>query len=223
MRSVERALLDADHWFGALPEDRRALLLGEGRVRAARPGERLYAIGDPPDGLWAVLSGQVRLLGYPAVGVEMLALILDPGAWFGELSTLDGGPRPHDAVAFTEARLLHLPMGAFERLAREHPALYRDVGLLCCAHQRATLAFLAQRMAQPAVVRLARVLAASARGSSDGQVRLRQSEIAAMMGVSRQTLNKALARLKEGGLVTVGYGRVTVVDAVALRSMGSAD
>lgn len=219
MNPIERALVDADRWFGALPPARRTLLLDHAQIRAVPAGTRLYAVGDPPDGLWAVLAGQVRLMGYPADGVEQLALIVGPGTWFGELSTLDGGPRPHDAIAFGAARVLHVPMEAFGRAAAATPELYRDLGLLACAHQRATLAFLAQNTAQPIAVRLARTLAGAARAAGEGPLRIRQAEIAAMIGVSRQTLNKELRRLEDAGLVKLGYAEIAVLDIAALRAV----
>ncbi|WP_416366550.1 cyclic nucleotide-binding domain-containing protein [Sphingomonas aurantiaca] len=46
---------------------------------------------------------------------------MGPGTWFGELSTLDAGPRPHDAIAFGAARVLHIGIEAFRRLAAATP------------------------------------------------------------------------------------------------------
>ncbi|MEG8033225.1 Crp/Fnr family transcriptional regulator [Sphingomonas aurantiaca] len=158
MLAADHALLDADPWFGAVPAERRALLLAQASIRSVAAGTRLYGVGDPPDGLWAVLDGQVRLIGYPAVGAELVVLMMGPGTWFGELSTLDAGPRPHDAIAFGAARVLHIGIEAFRRLAGATPELWWDIALLACAHQRASLAFMMNTLAQPIPVRLARTL-----------------------------------------------------------------
>jgi CRP-like cAMP-binding protein len=161
-------------------------------------------------------------MGYPAVGLESVALILRAGTWFGELSTLDGGPRPHDAVAFGAARVLHIPLAAFERLAEAQPALWRDIGLLVCAHQRSSITFMAQSIAQPAVARLARTLAAAARTAGGTALRIRQEDLAAMLGVSRQTINRALGELEGAGLVERSYGQICVRDPDSLRAAGQA-
>jgi len=152
MSSIDHALLESDSWFGAVPAARRALLLAQASVRSVAAWTRLYGVGDPPDGLWAVLDGQVRLIGYPAVGAELVVLMMGPGTWFGELSTLDAGPRPHDAVAFGPARVLHIGIDAFRRLAGATPELWWDIALLACAHQRASLAFMMNTLAQPILV-----------------------------------------------------------------------
>lgn len=220
MTPSELGILESDRWFRGVPADRRSRLLERGNVVTLASGARVYEIGAPPDGLWAVLEGQVRLVGYPAIGMESLALVLTPGTWFGELSTLDGGARPHDAVAFGPVRVLHVPLRAFEQLAAEHPLLYRDLGLLVCAHQRRSIAYMAQSMGQPVDVRLARTLAAAARQSPDGAIRLRQEDVAAMIGLSRQSTNKALKRLEAQGLLALSYGEMRVLDLPALRSLG---
>ncbi len=214
----DHALLEADHWFGAVPPAHRALLLDQASVRTVAAGGRLYGVGDPSDGLWAVLDGQVRLIGYPAVGAELVVLIMGPGTWFGELSTLDAGPRPHDAIAFGPARVLHIGIDAFRRLADDTPALWRDIALLACAHQRASLAFMMNTLSQPIPVRLARTLAGLTRA---GSVRIRQADVAAMIGVSRQTLNKTLKAMERDGIVALDYARISVLDTDRLRRIGA--
>lgn len=221
MSSIDQALLEANQWFGAVPAERRALLLGEASVRSVAEGTRLYGVGDPPDGLWAVLDGQVRLMGYPAVGAELVVLIMGPGTWFGELSTLDAGPRPHDAIAFGPARVLHIGIDAFRRLARDTPELWWDIALLACAHQRASLAFMTNNLAQPIPVRLARTLVGMVRAAGGSSVEIRQTDVAAMIGVSRQTLNRALKRMEAAGVIALEYARITVVDAEGLRRLGA--
>ncbi len=220
MLADDHARLEKDQWFGAVPADRRALLLAQAKVRSVAAGARLYGVGDPPDGLWAVLDGQVRLMGYPAVGAELVVLIMGPGTWFGELSTLDAGPRPHDAIAFGPARVLHIGIEAFRRAARDTPELWWDIALLACAHQRASLAFMMNTLSQPIPVRLARTLAGLARAGG-GSVAIRQADLAAMIGVSRQTSNKALKAMERAGVIALEYARIRVVDAEGLRRLGA--
>ncbi len=210
----------SDPWFASVPLERREALLARGRESRAAPGTRVYDLGDPPDGLWCVREGEVRLVSYPAVGVESLALILGPGAWFGELSVIDGGPRPHDAVVVKPARLLHVTLAAVEQVATEHPLLYRDLGVLICSRQRGALEALGRFIAQPIPVRVARTLAGLARASGGEEVQMRQEDLATMVGVSRQTANKALRSLEAAGAVELRYGRVRVVDAGLLRRLG---
>ena len=228
-------LLATDPWFAGIAPARRESLLRDARVETLEGGARIYGAGDPPNGLWAVIAGQVRLKSLSANGSELLALIVRPGTWFGELSTLDGHPRPHDASAFGPARLLHVPMAAFARAADAHPALYRDLGLLVCAHQRTALRFIAHSVGRSIRARLAQALLrashAEAGGAGSGQagagqaggapVAIRQEDLAAVVGIARQTLNRHLKQFERGGLVTVAYARVAILDPAGLRAIGA--
>lgn len=207
------------NWFSALPQAHRDALLERARPRRAQAGDRVYGLGDAPDGLWGVVEGEVRLVSYPAVGVESVAMVLHGGGWFGELSVMDGGPRPHDALVVRPTRLLHVSLPAFEQVAAQHPLLYRDLGVLICARQRAVISFLGRTIAQPVSVRLARTLAGAARASGRASVALRQSDLANMVGVSRQTINKELRALERAAIVTLAYGAIHIRDMPALRRL----
>ena len=220
MRADDLDRLRADRWFAAIAPERQQRLVRRGRVRTLADGGRLCAIGDPPDGLYAVLEGDVRLVSNTAAGQESVALMMGPGAWFGGLSAVDGGPRTHDAVAVGPSRVLHVAQGDLDRATAEDPLIWRELALLIAAYHRAATAVLAQTLTQPLMVRLARSLAAAARARPDEVLRLRQEELAAMHGVSRQTVNKALKRLATAGMVEVAYGRIAVLDPARLRALG---
>lgn len=213
------ALMLKDPWFGAIPEPRRAALVAAAAVTVKPDGARIYATGDPPNGLWGVIDGRVRLLDYPVAGAELLVQSLGPGAWFGELSTLDGGPRPQDAVASGRTTLLHVPDAAYHRLAEERPALHHDVALLACAHQRAALAFIGQRVAQTLPARVAATLLGAAQDVGRAPLAIRQAELALMVGVSRQTLNGQLKAFERRGLIRTHYARIEILDADGLRRL----
>ena len=214
------AVLQADRWFGAVPADRQALMLKTARGRPVPAGDRIFGVGDPPDGLTAVLAGEVRLVRSTAEGEESVAVILGPGAWFGGLSAVDGGPQTHDAVAFGPARVLHLSQPALEAAAAQDPVLWRDLALLIAGFHRASQTVVAQSLTQPILVRLARTLAGAARTGGSDTVRLRQEDLAAMIGVSRPTINKALKQLEARRMIEVAYRHIVVRDAAGLRALG---
>jgi CRP-like cAMP-binding protein len=218
--TVLEASLPPDPWFSGLAPTRRQALLARARPSTAPVGARVYGVGDPPDGFWAVVEGEVRLVSYPAIGMESVSMIVGPGAWFGELSVLDGGPRPHDAVVAKAAKLLHVPLAAFDQLAAVHPIIFRDLGILVCSRQRSALSFMAHSIAQPIAVRLTRTLLGAARASGGADLQVRQEELAAMIGVSRQTVNKELKALERAGLVALSYGRIRICDPARLRTAG---
>lgn len=213
------ALLCRDSWFGALTSARQEALVAKARVVRARSGRRVYRLGDAPDGLHAVLDGRVRLVSYPAPGAEMVSMVVKPGRWFGELSVLDGQSRPHDAIASCASRLLHVPMNAVTALAEADPLLWRDLARLACLHQRMAMKETTRTRALAGVTRLAALLLADASRDEQGIVRTTQEDMAQLLGLSRQYVNRLLSRLTAKELISVGYGTVAVRDRPRLRAL----
>jgi CRP/FNR family transcriptional regulator, cyclic AMP receptor protein len=231
-RSVHRfeELLRAGRWFGALPEAFRSALLEAAVLRELRKGEWLFARGDPPTGLFAVVEGSVRIAGTIAGftdAKEVLLALIGPPMWFGELSALDGQPRTHDAIAEAESSLVHVPQESLEAILEREPRYYRDLGLLVASKLRLTFGAL-EDSSQPLVIRLARRLVIAAEGygewhdRSSRVVDLTQEQVATMLATSRQTVNQLLKDLAARGLVRLSYGKVEIADIEALRAFAGA-
>lgn len=211
-------------WLGGLPSDTRTALLEAARSRTIDNGAVVYRAGDPGDGLHAVLEGEVRLIGHSETGRRLVYLILRPGDWFGEMSILDGKPRLHDAVAFGPSRVLHVDSARIDAIAVAHPGFDRALGALTCEHQRAALAFVEHTLTASTEARLAFVLTEMAgrhgRPAGTGveiDLRLSQEDLAALVGVSRQSLAALLGRLRRDRVIETRYARLVVLDVEALQ------
>lgn len=214
------ATLEHDPWFSQLSCGCQKALLARATVVSFDDEARVYRVADDPNGLWAVLSGQVRLIGYPSAGIELLALIISQGEWFGELSMIDGKPRPHDAIAFGCARVLHVSPAAYASAAALQPDLVHDLALLLCARQRLAMSVVADHLAQPLSVRLARTLARQSFATHNSKLAIGQEALAMTLNTSRQTLNRALQRLVEMGAIAIGYRSIEIVDRTKLEECG---
>jgi hypothetical protein len=95
-------------------------------------GELIFAEGDEGDGLYIVLAGEVEL----TLGDAVLERI-GPGAFFGELSTLDGVPRSTSARACEETRVLRVSREDLLALMEEAPALGIGLGQFLSLRVRA--------------------------------------------------------------------------------------
>jgi CRP/FNR family transcriptional regulator, cyclic AMP receptor protein len=70
--------------------------------------------------------------------------------------------------------------------------------------------------------RIVELLAASVisgTGSAGQSLSLSQSKLGAMLGKSRQTINKELGKLSERGLIAIDYGKIEVLDLPALEAL----
>jgi glutaminase len=100
-----------------------ALLHGLVKREPFEPGATIVQRGEPADGLYFLLRGQVSVVvDLPAGGLKRLST-LSPGMSFGELAMLSGGTRSATVRADTAVECARLDAPAFESLERDHPAL----------------------------------------------------------------------------------------------------
>ena len=116
-----RTLTLAETMIGrGLDTDELALLSGQLCTLHFGCGEVLFTVGDPGDGLYISLEGDIGLR-IPG-GTRRLASFA-PGVIIGEMAMLARGTRSAEAVAESDVIALQLPVEAFERLMSEHPVL----------------------------------------------------------------------------------------------------
>ncbi|MEX1254259.1 MAG: Crp/Fnr family transcriptional regulator [Dehalococcoidia bacterium] len=208
-----------------LPEADLSALASRGRVRSYRSGDLIFREGEPGDSLHMVVEGQVRIVVLSPLGEEVTVTYLGQGECVGDLALLDGRPRSASAIASQATKTLVVTRGDFRRWLRERPqaafALLETLSL----RVRRTDEALADLALLDLPSRLAkRLLSLSgarqpAKGGSPAKLRITQAEMASMMGVSRESVNKQLNAFAREGWVSLGRGSVTVTDAKALRDL----
>ncbi|MBA1296381.1 Crp/Fnr family transcriptional regulator [Pseudomonas lurida] len=215
------------HWFRHLPGDLQRSLLTAARLRTLAAGQWLFKRGDPPCGLYAVLDGAVRISAVNAQGKEAVLSLVETPYWFGEICLFDGLPRTHDALAMGPCTLLHVPQAAMLALLEHQPVYWREIALLMSHKLRLSLINIEQMSLMPASARLAHRLLMIAEGYGEieqarRELQLPQEDLAAMLGLSRQTINSLLKSLEQQGIIGLSYGAIKVLDLPGLRHAAGA-
>ncbi len=219
-----QAALATDAWFAACDPALQQALLAHAEHCMLADGEALFARGAAADGLCCVTAGALRIGSLQADGGEVLLAYLEPYQWFGEISMLDDQPRTHDAVADGPTELLLVPRAPLHDWLAAHPAHWRDLARLACAKLRTVFTVLEDIALLPLEQRLAKRLwlVAHGNGSRPGQprrqIRLPQEQLALMMGVSRQSVNRALRAMEAQGLLALRYGGIELLDMARLAT-----
>jgi CRP/FNR family cyclic AMP-dependent transcriptional regulator len=81
----------------------------------------IFWVGETGDEMFVVSHGKVRLSLPDDQGHDVPIAVIGPGAFFGELSLLDGGPRTATARAETDAGLFSLDRAGFYAFLERHP------------------------------------------------------------------------------------------------------
>jgi CRP/FNR family transcriptional regulator len=224
-----RQFMAASRWMGSLAEPLRERLVGMAVVRAYAPGASIYLQDDPPFGLAIVLDGTVRLTRTSMSGRETLVHVGQSGFWFGELAVLLDCPTQVAATARERAVLLVFPAGPLQRLLSVEPEHYAPLARSALEHYALLLNQLEQHRRTGVAARIATkllILAAIDRtglGTTPPRFSVKQSELAEMVSLSRQTVNGTLTRFARAGLVELGVGSITVANLDGLSRLAEAD
>lgn len=193
-------------------------------------GQTIYTQGDQGTEMFRIASGSVRLSVTRSDGREVIFLFFEPGDCFGDSSLVDDEVRPQTAEAMTDTVLEALDKPAFVALQRDHRnfdhalmhLLARQMRVVSTHYVDTSLNDLPSRVA-------ARILeAARAFGATDARgtrvtLRLSQSDLASMVGASRQSVNKTLQVFQARDIIAIEGHSILVRDGDALRRLAQAD
>ncbi len=125
-------LLEEVHVFSQSDVDDVAAVAAIAREARFRAGERVYSEGDPGDALYVIIEGSVD-----AVSNGEHVLRVRAKETFGDLSLLDGAPRPNDMIAVEDTRVLVIDRRDFLDLLADRPELLTGFFRAVSAQMRA--------------------------------------------------------------------------------------
>jgi CRP-like cAMP-binding protein len=220
---ADTTILEKVPLFAGLPPGELAELNGRLRRRRLARGQTLFLEGDPGTSLCIVETGRVKLGLTSPEGREIILTLLGPGDVFGELALLDGQPRSANASAVEPSDVLLLARDDFLAFLRQRP----ELATVLLATLSGWLRRLTTQMQDVAFLdvpaRLARTILrlAEAEQAMHGQPvtpRLTQTDLAGMVGTTRETLNKWLGFYEDEGLIRRDKRQIVVLRPDKLRS-----
>lgn len=213
--------LAAIPFFAGLDEAALGRVAAGMRSRRFRRGEVIFHLGDPGDALFVIVSGEVKISLPSETGDEAILATLGPGAVFGELALLDGAPRSASATAISAAETVVLPRDRFRELIATEAGV-RDALLASIAGELRRLTTHVEELhfldiTGRLAARLVRLSQEGGVGhADDGSIRLRhnltQGDLAAMVGCTRQSVNKLLGQFADDGLVRLDREGIVIID-----------
>lgn len=201
-------------WLSEQPADFQNELLALCHLRSYREKEALYHVGDPCIGVFAIVSGVVRIEFATAGGDYKIAAIKQPICWMGNAAALRKSGYYVGATASTPVTALHLPQQDFERLI-ENPAYCRSFAVLTVDQFSEAVQVIGHLLVGDVESRVAARLALLAERSGNSRpvvVPVTQSDLAEMCGLSRPTVQQVLTSLEKRGLIKPGYRRIEVLE-----------
>jgi CRP/FNR family cyclic AMP-dependent transcriptional regulator len=218
--------LAANEVFGALPEPDLNQLIRRGRIETYPGGVIVFRKGEPANDLMMVLNGRIRLSSVSRQGREVLFDLIGPGRFFGEVALIEGAIRKLDARAAKASAVFMLGRPDVLACLEAHPKIaVRTVHLLCARLSRA-MEMLEERTQLGLSSRSARAVLRLASEYGDGtriNVKISHTEIAGLVGATRENANRQLCAWCRSGILAFDEGHLVILDQSALRAIAEED
>ena len=188
-------------------------------------GEYLWRPGDPADELVVVVEGEVKDSVVDADGNEVTHFVHGPGMTLGEPGyfAVDAN-RIVAVIALAPTTVLRLHRRDLAPFMDRHPSIKDRAleGLASNTRWQSTLiaSMFGRSLADRVALRLLELVDSGFTGQDGPRStpRISQSTLGAMIGVSRENVNRALSALTAAGFVRHEKGRYVLVDEDGLRA-----
>jgi len=211
-------------FFSNLDEDSLRALASAMRRRGFRAGEVIFHRDDPGQVLYLIREGKVKIYVTSQEGQEVVLAVLGPGDYFGELALLDGQPRSASAVALDAVEAFALQRNDFLTAVSHYPRIAIQVMNVLSRRLRQTDAMIEDLLFLDVHGRVAKKLLELAElhgvHTAEGiriELRLTQSDLAALVGASRESVNKVMGYFADKRFISTEKRKVTILRLADLR------
>ncbi len=189
-----------------LSEEERAQLARAGRTRKLKRGELLFAAGDEDTACATLVSGALKVATYDEDGNERILALIHPSGFVGEMFA----PFPsYDVVALTDSQLCVFAKADMNQALDQHPALTRALLRRSQEDLHRARDLLALGSGIGATEQVGKMLLALAQAASDSpchprlkfQLPLTRGEMGNMLGMTIETVSRAITALERDGLI----------------------
>jgi CRP-like cAMP-binding protein len=199
-----------------------ARLVELGRPRLFKAGETIFFRGDVGDFIFCITIGLVKNVLFLKNGKEKVIHFLFAPSFTGQSGMLNDNRYLCSAVAVTDAHCMLIPRNTFISFLYENPhAMYR----VCCdyAFKARCLQAQVEGLYNTVSQNLARFLTdvysyGIISERQDTTIDFTNSEIASILGTTRQRINQYLNEFEQQGLIRKKYGCIHVLDLDGLQN-----
>ncbi len=215
--------------FRNLPQNDLCQLSDLLHKKTFSPGKSLMTADQTGEVVYFILSGAVKIHVEQEDGADVSIAILGPGEIIGEMSALDQTNRSASVVTLEETTLLWMDRDMFRHCLTTIPMLACNLACSLSARLRSANDQIQSLASVEVETRIARRILSFAerygQTLSNGDllipIRLTQSDIANLVGASREHTNKILVSYKERGYLSVGQNyHITIHNLSAVSSRG---
>ena len=204
--------------FDELPEEVLTELEKIAVVFSAKRGRQLFIKGQEANGFYILKRGKLKLYTLDTLsGREQILKIAKPVEVFAEAASLSGRGFPVNVEVLEDAEIIFIDRSHLLKLAQKYPQLCLGMSRVLAERLYQLVNLVETLVLSGAIPRLARYLLENAQ---KGVVEdFRTTLVANQLGLSVETISRALSVLRERNIVEKKKNRVIIRDAEALRRL----
>ena len=206
--------LRAFPFFASLDDAQLASIAPLVRLRRLNRGDVACRKDDTADGLYLLAFGQLQVFEITEDGHEVGLNLIQPGAFFGELSVIDDLPRSAHIAAIEPSVIGLLPQAAARSLFYQVPEMAEAMMKHLTGMVRSMSRHRVLLGIPSAFQRVYTLLLQMSRSMPGGLVVIqdapRQQQMAIMLNTSRETVSRAITELVQAGVVEKDFRRLIV-------------
>ncbi|MEY2407322.1 MAG: family transcriptional regulator, cyclic receptor protein [Acidimicrobiaceae bacterium] len=217
---AETELLGRVVLFAELTDAELATIAAAAEQREVSRGHVLFAEDDDPNELFVVASGRIAIANKSVDGRESVVALMERGDVFGEMGLFEGLGRSAEARALEQSEVVAIPYEPIQAIYEARPMLLWGVVALLAGRIRSMDGALADSVFLDVTGRTGKRLLELAGDSDEFVLPVTQEELAAMVGASRERVNKAISAFVRLGWIEQSERRyrITNRDQLSLRS-----
>lgn len=204
--------------FSMLEPGKLAEIAALVRSREYEPKDTLFSAGEHISGIYIIRYGSVKLVRGDEDGNESIVSILQVGDFYGGDSMFHDSHSRETAVAMEGTGICFIPEGDLRELLNRDPQIAIKIIRYYSAQHVRNMNMLEVLAAGDSMKRVCRFLLWQTEQDPLSRVTLSQEEIARMLGLAPETLNRKLALLKKEGIIRMeGHRGILILQPQALH------
>lgn len=209
--------------FATLSDAEFRSLQGIFLIRSFRRNQVIFLEEETGKYMYIVLAGKVKVTKTTPEGKETVLAIHQPGDFFGEMALLDGKTAPATVSAMEDCRIATVSGSDFQNYLMRNEKVVKQIIQVLCSRLRQVWAQVHSLSYSTADARIRGTLLQLSRkhGVPDARgiiidLKITHQELAGMVGTSRETVSRTLAKLQRDGILQIDGRRIILRDPKAL-------
>jgi len=211
-----------------LPKEDQSLLTAHQSIQLYSKGEIIFREGAFPSGIFFIINGMAKKYKVDKDGKEQIIYVANAGQLMGYHAILEEDRYPDSAAALEESSIGFIPKEDFLEVL-QHSAILNRRLLKTLSHEFAVLVnsislfahrSVRERLAIQLVVLREKYKVDYQPGMSV-EINMSRDDLASLVGAARENVLRALAELKEEGIIVTKGRKIVVKDILRLLKVAN--